>query len=160
MGVHNHEWSGGAYDARSFLRVFGPLTRIEVHVPSALATLLQQETRPIPAPAIGWALIDTGASSTCVDSSVIDELGVPLIGTASVGTAGGVQTQAVYPAGLRFPGMDDMHIEFSSVLGVTLKDQMTPTPEPLICLIGRDVLETSLLVYNGMTGAWTLARND
>lgn len=165
MGVHNHQWylqpgnGSQGTDAITFLETFGPITQVEVHVPTALADFLQQTTQPIPQPVIGWALIDTGATSTCVDSSVIQSLGVPPIGVAAVGTAGGPQQQPVFPAALRFTGMGNTHEEFASVLGCDLSGQPTPDGLPLLCLVGRDVLKNGLLVYNGMTGGWTLARN-
>ncbi|MEX2372252.1 MAG: hypothetical protein WD800_00470, partial [Dehalococcoidia bacterium] len=78
---------------------------------------------------MGWALLDTGASTTCIDGAVLRSLSVPPIGVAAVGTAGGQVQQGIYPAALRFPGMDDMQVEFSSVLGVDLGGHQTPSNE-------------------------------
>jgi hypothetical protein len=159
VGVYNHQQGLPALAPPDFLHRFGPIASVEVHVPAALAELLAQSDAPIPSPAAGWALVDTGAGTTCVDARVISRLGVSPIDVIAVGTAGGVQQQGVYPAALRFPGMEGMRIEFSAVLGVDLSGQVTPSAEPLICLVGRDLLRSGLFMYNGMTGAWTLARH-
>ena len=39
---------------------------------------------PIPSPVIVRGLIDTGASCTCIDPSVIQQLGIPPSGTAAM----------------------------------------------------------------------------
>jgi len=161
VGVLNAQWPpGGGSDPAALLQHWGPLTVVEVQVPPALATLLQSQGASLPQPVLGLALVETGASITAVDRRVIESLGVPPVGVQPVGTAGGVQNQFVYPASLRLAAMDVI-VDFNSVLGADLQGQASPVPDvPLICLIGRDVLREGVLFYNGLTGAWTLARND
>jgi len=102
-------------------------------------------------------MIDSGATRTAIDGTAITQLGVQPISTTLVGTAGGPVSQGVYPASLRFPGMGNMTLDFSSVVSVTLTGQGTPDGQPLICLIGRDVLANAVLIYNGPHSLWTIA---
>jgi hypothetical protein len=105
------------------------------------------------------AIVDTGASISAVDATVIARLGVQPVGTANVGTAGGIQTQSTYPARLSFPGTNLPSMEFNSLLGANLGGQVITGPMPgnLIVLLGRDVLEHFVFIYNGPNGMFTLA---
>lgn len=70
----------------------GPILQVEVNLPQALINLLSSQNKPIPASSPGFALIDTGASRTCVDSLVLSNLGISPIGVVTMGTAGGSTT--------------------------------------------------------------------
>jgi len=133
----------------------GPLLQVQVMVPPALAALLGQSNQPIPAPGTGWALIDTGATRTCVDKAVLDELEVQATGAITTGTAAGPAQQLLYPAKLNFPGAN-FEIEFGSVIGVDLSGQSI-AGQNVIVLLGRNVLSRCVLVYNGPGGIFTLA---
>src|SRR5437867_2014778 len=91
---------------------------------------------------------DTGASVSAVDAAVVRQLGIPPIGTINVGTAGGVQQQAQYPASFSFPGTGLPTINFNFVIGSNLTGQQPP----IIALIGRDVLRHFVMIYNGDFG--------
>ena len=133
----------------------GPLLQVQVMVPPALAALLGQSNQPIPAPGTGWALIDTGATRTCVDKVVLNKLGVQATGTITTGTAAGPAQQFLYPAKLTFPSAN-FDLEFGSVIGVDLGGQSI-AGKNVIVLLGRDVLSRCILIYNGPGGVFTLA---
>jgi len=98
----------------------------------------------------GFALIDTGASVSAVDVTVVQRLGVQPIGTVLVGTAGGPQQQATFPARFTFPGTPLPGLNFGSLLGSNLAGQMVAGHQgPLIALLGRDLLQRFVMVYNG-----------
>ena len=140
------------------LRIAGPVLQAQVEVPTILATQLQQSGQAIPQPVAGFALIDTGASISAVDIEVVRQLGVQPVGVANVGTAGGPQQQETYPARFTFPGSNLPGIEFNELLGANLTGQVVPVDgRPLIALVGRDILERFILVYNGPAGMFTLA---
>lgn len=128
---------------------------MEVNLPQPLINLLSSQNKPIPAPAPGFALIDTGASRTCIDSQVLSNLGISPIGVVTMGTAGGSSSCPLFPAKLSFPVVH-LVIDFGSVAGVNLQGQ-TVNGTPLVALIGRDVLLRCLLIYNGSGGFFTLA---
>jgi|FaiFalDrversion3_1042247.scaffolds.fasta_scaffold21286_1 hypothetical protein len=155
MPVHNRFFLQGNQIGPHVLMQTGPLLQVEVSIPSTLAQLLTAQNQAIPPPVTGWALIDTGATRSCVDSKVIASLGVKPIGVAVTGTAGGPVQQYRYPARFRFPG-EGLEIEFSSVIGVNLAGQSIGGRD-IIVLLGRDVLSRCVLIYNGPGGFFTLA---
>ncbi len=131
--------------------VGGPRLNVEVHVPQPLATLLSQQGKPIPKPAPGLALIDTGASITAVDDSVITSLGVQPIGVTTVHTPSGSAPQNQYPVRFVFPGSSLPELSVTQAIGSVLR------PQGIVALIGRDALSSVILVYNGPVGMMTLA---
>ena len=159
MPVYNrHYWPDvsqvGAPDG---LVWYGPVIPVEVAVPQALAQHLVNANLPVPAPIAGWALIDTGATITAIDTSVLDELGVPAVGVARVGTAGGPVQQNVFPARLSFTGTDLQDLAFNKAVGCDLSEFVAPGDERLIVLLGRDLLQYFVLVYNGPGGIITIS---
>ncbi len=135
--------------AAAALHGSGPALPIQVAVPTALENQLRQAGQPIPTPISGNAIIDTGATFSAVDDALLQRLGVSPIGLSPTGTAGGPAQLNVYPARFILPG--GIQVGFSRVTGVHL------TGQPMIALIGRDVLSSMVLVYNGPLGIVTLA---
>ncbi|SRR6266571_1447307 len=133
----------------------GPFLEVFVSIPQALAQFYEKEHIPIPSPLSGMALIDTGASKSCVHGSMMRELKVSPISTATTHTAAGAVTHSLYPAHFTFP-VPKIEIDFTSVVGVDLSGQ-TIMGKQLIALIGRDVLANGLFVYNGHTGSYSIA---
>jgi predicted aspartyl protease len=126
------------------LRTTGPTIPVEITVPAVLAQVLVKSGKTV-APVAGFALIDTGASSTVVDETVIQSLGVNPVSKRQVGTPGGTTLMNVYPAQIAFPATGLPAISFNSVIASPhlLKVQK------LLALIGRDILQHGSLYYNG-----------
>ena len=143
----------------ALLTQLGPIAPAEIHVPQELAQLLDSQSRPVPPAESGMVLIDTGASKSCVDMSVITALGVSPVGQVNLGTAGGQVTASLYPArfviGPGYPGA--INVNFSQVVGVDLSGQSSVGDQKLIGLIGRDILSRGIFIYNGSTGSFSLA---
>ncbi len=154
MPIHNRFFLQGGQINPNVLIQTGPLLQVEVAIPPALAQLLTAQNQPIPPAVQGFALIDTGATRSCVDAQVISSLGVQPIGLIATGTAGGQVQQSLYPAKLRFPA-EGLEIEFSSVIGVDLTGQ-SMAGRRIIALVGRDVLSRCVFIYNGPGGFFTL----
>lgn len=133
----------------------GAFLEILVSIPQALTEFYSKENIPIPAPISGYALIDTGASKSCVHGSIMKELHVSPIGVATSHTAAGAVPHALYPAHFTFPAAK-IEIDFASVVGVNLSGQQIAT-KPIIALIGRDVLAMGIFVYNGSFGTFSFA---
>jgi hypothetical protein len=129
----------------------GPEIDIEVHVPQSLAKLLTQQNQTIPSPVAGKALVDTGASITCVDDNVIRSLGVQPVGIATVHTPSGSAQQNQYPVRFAFPGSGLPPLEIPQAMGSILQGQ------GIIALLGRDLLASLVFIYNGPLGIITLA---
>ena len=134
----------------SLLNQLGPQVGVLIDIPEALAKLLAAGGKPAPTPVSGMALIDTGATSSAVDVSVVTALGVNPVGTAQVGTAGGPTTQPVYPIRMQLQGVG-LTINFSRVTGAPLQQM------GLVALLGRDMLSRMILYYDGPNSEYTLA---
>jgi hypothetical protein len=133
----------------------GPLVSVEIGVPAALKQHLGEKGLAIPSAVSGFALVDTGAFATAVDHSVFDSLGVPHIDEIPTFTPHGPGTSKVYPANVSFPGMNVADMPMERVVGSTLKWK-TPEDQEIIMLMGRDLLQYFLLVYNGPSSDVTL----
>ncbi len=148
MPTHNHFVIDPATNqpSPSGLQLAGPLLQVEIAVHPTLAQHLQKSGQPIPTPVVGPGLIDTGATFSAVDQTVIQQLGIPPIGTVQLGTAAGPIAQTQHPASFGFPGTSLPTINFNFVTGVNLAGQN------IIALIGRDVLRHFVMTYNGVLG--------
>jgi predicted aspartyl protease len=131
-------------------RAQGPLIQVEVSLHPAAEANLQNANLPIPAPIPGTALIDTGASVSSVDESIVSQLGIPAVGTSQVFTPGGQVLQQLHPCRIWFPGASLPPITFGFVLAGILKAQ------GIDVLLGRDVLRDYVLVYNGPGAHYTI----
>lgn len=137
----------------------GPLLNVVIAVSAArLNALIQaKQTPPEPIPVRG--LVDTGASCTCVDPSVIQRLQLSPTGQAAM----------VTPSTGNQPPV--IKHQYDVGLGIFATQQETPFLLPSMpvvetdlfdqqgfhVLIGRDVLARCLLIYNGATRSYTLS---
>jgi len=137
------------------LKSIGAVLQVEVNLPQPLIELMSQQGKPIPGPAVGMSLIDTGASLRCIDESVLVALGINPIGLISLGTAAGQVQRPLFPAKLAFPE-PKLIVDLSRVVAVDLKGQ-TVQGMPLIALIGRDILRLCQFIYDGSGGFFTLS---
>jgi predicted aspartyl protease len=130
-----------------------------VELPQPLAAKLQQTNQPIPSPVAGFALIDTGATFSAVDATVVQHLAIHPIGVVNVGGAAGVQQHSVYTARFEFPGINFPAFDHHRLAGVNLQGATLTVAAggSLIALTGRDILTRFVMVYNGPDGMFTVA---
>ena len=132
----------------------GPKVPVELRIPKELEGLLQQENKPIPAPLTGLGLIDTGASATMIDQDAVSLLCVSPVGMVNLITPAGPSQSPLYPVRLAIvvPGNPPLlAASLASAAAGPLKAQ------GLLCLIGRDILQRAILVYNGTDGSVSIA---
>ncbi len=96
-------------------------------------------------------MVDTGAGMTAIDESVLMQLGIVSITDRKVFTPMGSAIQRIYPCSIEFPDSNVPAVRSLFVLGSDLGNQ------GILGLLGRDVLEHGLFIYNGASGGWTLA---
>ena len=135
----------------------GAVLTLDVHVPPVIAASLSAAGQPVPTAASGLALIDTGATMTCVHEPHLTGLGLNPVSTVQVGTAAGPVQQNVYMARLVLPELG-WTVDLP-VAGVNLAGQqaaVTP-PQPIIALIGRNLLQLCVFTWNGVGGFWSLS---
>ena len=143
----------------SGLREMGAYFPIEVPVPTPIADLLTKQGTSIPSPVSGVGLIDTGATLTCIEETLlVSALRLNPIGVVNSGTANGPVRQNVYPGRIVFP-TKSWSMDFGRVVGVNLTGQVIrePEPRPIVALLGRNFLERCVFIYNGTMGSWTIS---
>lgn len=87
----------------------GPVLQVSVTLEQSAAKALLQQGKQVPEPKTGWALIDTGASATCVDEQVAKDLGLPVIDTGQMASASHAQSDCnVYPVQINVPPLLSM----------------------------------------------------
>ena len=103
------------------------------------------------------ALVDTGASCTCVDHAVIKKLSLSPSGTAQILTpsTGGVPHECNQFDVAVAVGMDSQ-IHVHSMIIPVIESDLTAMAN-IQALIGRDVLDRGILIYDGCHRSLTLA---
>jgi predicted aspartyl protease len=116
-----------------------------------MATALKNKGLQVPVARQGFALVDTGASVSCIDSQVAIDLGLPVVGTVKMASAShDNHTTNVYPIQITLQGAP---VSFGAprAMGASLAAQ------DYIAIIGRDVLSVCTMFYNGHAGQITLS---
>lgn len=135
----------------------GPLLIVMFGVSIPRQTAMQKAGLPVPPYVSGTFLLDTGASGTCVDPTLVLPLGLSPTGSCQMqtpSTAGNAVTCNLYDVSLYIPGnagTQGFLIEALPVLETSLSAQ------GIDGLIGRDVIDRCTFVYNGSAGMYTLA---
>jgi predicted aspartyl protease len=129
----------------------GPIVQVIIGVEQNMAQQLVAQGVQLPQPISGNALIDTGATTTCIDEGVAQQLNLPAIDVITIASASHANArQNVYPTLIEVVGIA---IKFNALraIGVPLANQ------GIHVLIGRDLLQHCTLFYNGMMGSFTLS---
>lgn len=128
----------------------GPLIEVSIGVTGSVAEQWRNSGIGVPEPISGRALIDTGASITCVDEEVANTLGVPVREVVTMVSATEEIEKNVYPIQMDVAG-SELTIDAPQAAGANLQEQ------GLVALVGRDVLSHTTLHYNGPAGEYTLS---
>jgi predicted aspartyl protease len=125
------------------------------------ATIIAQVTSGLPvqpAPPRGTlnvdrvlALIDTGATQSCIDEALAQQLQLPLVNQQNAAGVGGIHILNVYLAYVALPLLNYVQA------GIFLGAQLAAGGMSHRALIGRTLLADTLLVYDGKTGSVKLA---
>ncbi len=133
----------------------GPLIDLLVGVSRPRAAALRAAGDPVPSNMAIRGLIDTGASNTCVDPEVVTQLGITATGQVPMITPS-TGDQPV-DADLYDVSLVLAHSEISYTFGALPVMCSSLRHQGFDVLIGRDVLERCLFVYDGRTQIYTLA---
>lgn len=158
MSVYNHlllqKTPQGTQLNPAGLFLNGPILNVVISLPKPLVELYTKEGKKIPPVKSGAALIDTGATKSCIHNRIMQDLGINPTGIITSHTANGAKKCNVYPAHFSFP-VAKFEIELASVVEVDLTGQHF-NGQQIIVLVGRDILMNSVFVYNGTLGIYTI----
>jgi len=131
------------------LQLRGPILQVSLTIEQSAGKGLVAQGKTVPTPRSGLALIDTGASNTCVDEQTAKDLGLPVIDVANMQSASHEKHSCnVYPVQIITPIVT---LNAPRAMGAALASQ------GLLVLVGRDVLQNCNLFYNGPAGQFTLS---
>ena len=136
---------------RMALQQIGPsvqviLSPLEAH----LKAIIDKGGSP-PPPVSGRALIDTGATMTCVDSAAAQQAGLAFVDSGTMTSATHTNEKVPVFAGRLIIEATSITVNANRAFGANL------APQGLIALIGRDLLAQCVLVYNGLDGSFSLS---
>ncbi len=120
--------------------------------------VLESINQTVPDPQMVRALIDTGASISAVDPIALNALGLSPTGEADIHTPSTGSTPVRTPTydvriAILAGRAEDLHF-ISETLQVTAADL---TAQGIQVLIGRDILKSCTLFYNGAASTFTLS---
>ena len=131
-----------------YLQIDGPI--IEVSIFPSLASCLNLEKKNQKIPNFkAKALIDTGASSSCITQKIVEALEIRPHDIQDVLTPAGKVQQEFYDVGIRLPISNQTIIPVSSPCA-NLSEQFIDV------LLGRDILSKCTLFYNGSGNSFVL----
>jgi hypothetical protein len=126
----------------------GPELPVLIGLPGIVTTSLKASGQPIPAPLLVRGVIDTGTDITGVVANQLSQLGILPAFRSSTHTAGGSVRVDIYEISLSVPGPDP-----SAGLLVVRPDllvmELAAGLPDVDLLLGRDVLDECLFVYDG-----------
>jgi predicted aspartyl protease len=93
------------------------------------------------------ALVDTGATASCIDSGLAMQLNLPIIDRQTVGGVGGAHEVNMHLAHIVVPGLQ------KCITGAFAGVNLVAGGQPHVALIGRTFLQHFTLFYNGRTGS-------
>lgn len=97
------------------------------------------------------ALIDTGASVSCIDSELAKALDLVPVDIATISGAGGAKQHLVYLASIVIPQLEI--VQYGKFTGVELKTG----GQSHGVLLGRGFLKNVIMIYDGTRGQVTVA---
>ena len=97
------------------------------------------------------ALVDTGATQSCIDVQVAESLDLPVVDFVMIAGAAGESRHPLYAARVAIPALEIF--EFGAFAGVDLG----AGEQPHRVLLGRTFLQGTVMIYDGIRGQVTIA---
>jgi hypothetical protein len=149
-GFNDVPGTGGA-PGRELLMAYGPTLIVAVGFDS---NYTPAQPWPVPTPGITGihALVDTGATESCIDNLLAAHLNLPIIDRRPISGVHGTQIVNVYMGQIHVPSL--LFTIYGAFSGVDL----AAGGQAHRVLIGRTFLKDFTMVYEGFTGTVKLSR--
>lgn len=107
----------------------------------------------IPTPGIKGvnALVDTGASESCIDNLLAAQLNLPIVDRRPIAGSSGSHTTNMYLAQIHVPALK------FNIYGIFAGVDLKAGGQVHSALIGRTFLQNFTMVYEGQTGSVTIS---
>jgi predicted aspartyl protease len=133
----------------SLLAIYGPTLKVDIGFDS------NYKPKPDIIPVSGIknvdALVDTGASESCIDNLLASSLNLPIVDRRAISGVGGRTITNMYLAQIHIPSLK--FTIYGAFAGVDLR----AGGQPHNALIGRTFLQIFTMIYEGKTGNVTLS---
>ncbi|MCL5674218.1 MAG: aspartyl protease family protein [Candidatus Omnitrophica bacterium] len=138
------------------LKQVGSLFPGEIAVPDKVVKIMEKQNLPITSAIKGYFLIDTGASISGIKKDIVQTLHLPVIGSTYLNTPSDTKkATSIVPAKFILLNPQNQPIYVINFERVICCERYLG--KDIIGIIGRDVLEKSVFIYNGINGNITLA---
>ena len=128
----------------------GPVVTVSLRPIEEQRQVMAERGEPIPAAIDGLAMIDTGASVTCVDEAAAGRAGLHVVDRGTISSAShSAHSVPVFACDINVAGLG--RIRLPRAMGATLENH------GLLAIIGRDALGSTVFIYNGPSGSFSIA---
>jgi predicted aspartyl protease len=93
-----------------------------------------------------WALVDTGAGESCIDSKLAAELNLPIVDRVTIAGSNGAHEVNMHLAQIHVPSLN------RTILGAFAAVDLAAGGQKHRALIGRTFLMHFTMIYSGSTG--------
>ena len=98
-----------------------------------------------------YALVDTGATQSCIDIQIAESLELPVVDFVMIAGAAGASRHPLYAARVAVPALEIF--QFGAFAGVGL----AAGEQPHRVLLGRTFLQGTVMIYDGVRAQVTIA---
>jgi hypothetical protein len=92
------------------------------------------------------ALVDSGATESCIDSALAMQLNLPVVDRRTIGGIGGAHQVNMHLGHIHVPALGNV------ITGAFAAVNLAAGGQQHMALIGRSFLQHFVMVYNGLTG--------
>ena len=143
--------AGGA-SGSDLLTDYGPTLKVDIGFDANFKA--GQGLTPVPGMTGLDALVDTGASESCIDSMLATQLNLPIVDRRNISGAHGGGEVNMHLAQVRIPALGQ------TIYGVFAGVHLEAGGQMHKALIGRTFLRHCKMVYEGQTGKVTIEAPD
>jgi len=134
----------------------GPILEVSVWPGTEAANQLRHAGKDVPQPSQLMMLVDSGSEGSVIDESLIRPWNTPYVSSAWAATIAGRKPVQQYEVALSIRGQPGQPAWNIPSLLVSAR-QSPFTGMPYLGLIGRDILDRAVFVFNGPAHHCTLA---